>query len=196
MMTIGRQRNNQRGDTLVEVVVAMAIFTILLVSVYTVASLSVRVGIQARERTQAIYLAQQQAERLLARRDVLLEENQESPPPDGTGVNIFSITNFRASNAPYVLDSTLTKRDCSGTLAAPTGASCQNGIFSVAIGSTTQTRFRPGPTPDQLNANIQVSWVSPIGGTTTNTVNVRVTLSDTRANPVRDCSVKGEPQCI
>lgn len=189
-------KGDQRGDTLVEVVMAMAIFTLVLLSAYTIASLSVRIGIQARERTQAVYLAQQQAERLLARRDELLENNQESPPPDGTGVNIFSISNFRGSNAPYVFNSSLTKQDCGGTLAAPTGAGCQNGIFRVAIGSTTQTLYRPGPTPDQLNANIRVSWESAVGESTTNTINVTVTLSDTRANPVRDCSVKGEPQCI
>ena len=41
----------QRGDTLVEVVMAMAILAVVLISAFNVANMSYHLGMQARERT-------------------------------------------------------------------------------------------------------------------------------------------------
>jgi len=54
--------NNQRGDTLVEVTLAVAILAIVLASAYTVTSRAAKVGQSAKERSQAVALVQQQAE--------------------------------------------------------------------------------------------------------------------------------------
>jgi prepilin-type N-terminal cleavage/methylation domain-containing protein len=60
---------NQRGDTLVEVSIALAILAGLLVATFTVATTAYRLGIGGRERTQALNVAQRQAELLRSYRD-------------------------------------------------------------------------------------------------------------------------------
>ena len=54
--------NNQRGDTLVEVTLAVAVLAIVLTSAYTVTGRAAKVGQSAKERSQAVALVQQQAE--------------------------------------------------------------------------------------------------------------------------------------
>jgi prepilin-type N-terminal cleavage/methylation domain-containing protein len=55
-------RLNQRGDTLVEVLICMAVVGAVLSGAYVSASRSLRIGRQAQERTEAIKLAEQQLE--------------------------------------------------------------------------------------------------------------------------------------
>ena len=62
-------QSNQRGDTLVEVTIALAILVMVLLSSFNLASYAFRLGEQAKERTQASQLAQEQAEALRNYRD-------------------------------------------------------------------------------------------------------------------------------
>jgi Tfp pilus assembly protein PilV len=62
-------QQNQRGDTLVEVTIALAILVMVLLSSFNLASYAFRLGEQAKERTQASQLAQEQAEALRNYRD-------------------------------------------------------------------------------------------------------------------------------
>ena len=54
--------NNQRGDTLVEVTLAVAILAMVLASAYAVIARAAKIGRSAKERSQAVALVQQQAE--------------------------------------------------------------------------------------------------------------------------------------
>ncbi|MBP7017952.1 prepilin-type N-terminal cleavage/methylation domain-containing protein [Candidatus Saccharibacteria bacterium] len=54
--------NNQRGDTLIEVTLAVAILATVLASAYAVTSRAAKSGQAAKERSQAVALVQQQAE--------------------------------------------------------------------------------------------------------------------------------------
>jgi len=57
-------RVNQRGETLVEVVMALGILSLVLVSSYALATGTFRLGRGAGERTQAVNYLQEQAEAL------------------------------------------------------------------------------------------------------------------------------------
>jgi prepilin-type N-terminal cleavage/methylation domain-containing protein len=53
---------NRRGDTLVEVIIALAVLSVVLFAAYTITGRAARVGQAAKERTQGVAFAQQQAE--------------------------------------------------------------------------------------------------------------------------------------
>ena len=53
---------NSRGDTIIEVTLALTILSTVLVGSYTLMNRASRLGIAARERTQAVAYVQQQAE--------------------------------------------------------------------------------------------------------------------------------------
>jgi prepilin-type N-terminal cleavage/methylation domain-containing protein len=57
-------RRSQAGDTLVEVMIALAIIGAVLGAAYATATRSLRVGRQAQERTEALKLVEGQLERL------------------------------------------------------------------------------------------------------------------------------------
>ncbi len=63
------RRIDQRGETLVEVVMALGILSLVLVSSYALATGTFRLGRGAGERTQAVNSLQQQAEALRSYRD-------------------------------------------------------------------------------------------------------------------------------
>lgn len=60
---------NERGDTLVEVTIALTILSAVLMSAFVVANRAYQVGLSANERTRQIALAQRQAELLTNFRD-------------------------------------------------------------------------------------------------------------------------------
>ncbi len=63
------RRLDQKGETLVEVVMALGILSLVLVSSYALATGTFRLGRGAGERTQAVNYLQQQAEALRAYRN-------------------------------------------------------------------------------------------------------------------------------
>lgn len=63
------KRLDQRGETLVEVVMALGVLSLVLVSSYALATGTFRMGRGAGERTQAVNYLQQQAEALRTYRD-------------------------------------------------------------------------------------------------------------------------------
>lgn len=68
-MMIFRSHLDQRGDTLVEVTIALAIMAAVLTSAFLLAEKSIQIGRIAKERTLMVAAAQQQAEALTAYRD-------------------------------------------------------------------------------------------------------------------------------
>jgi type II secretory pathway pseudopilin PulG len=61
--------NNQNGDTIVEVILALAILASVLTSAFVLTNKSVQLGNMAKERSLLVSAAQQQAELLTAHRD-------------------------------------------------------------------------------------------------------------------------------
>lgn len=64
-----RRLSDQHGDTLVEVILAVAILSVVLIGAFSVANRSFLVGQSAKERTQASSLMQEQVEALRSYRD-------------------------------------------------------------------------------------------------------------------------------
>lgn len=64
MIKFLRKYTNQRGDTIVEVLVSVAILSIVLGTAYVTSSHSLRTGTDAGSRNQAVGYAQDQVERI------------------------------------------------------------------------------------------------------------------------------------
>lgn len=78
-------KHNQRGDTIVEVLIAIAIVSLTLAGAYVSANQSANKTRTAQERAEAIKWAESQVE--------LLKANTAALPPVGTQFCIDSITN-------------------------------------------------------------------------------------------------------
>src|SRR5580765_5314521 len=63
-----RQKKSTRGDTIVEVLIAMTIIAAVLGGAYSIASRSSKSGIEARERVQTLKLVEGQVENLKSQR--------------------------------------------------------------------------------------------------------------------------------
>lgn len=89
--------NNQRGDTLVEVTLAVAILAAVLASAYAITSRAAKAGQAAKERTQGVALVQQQAEIIesFAIRD--WDSFVNDFKNNSVGENHYNLTNWRSS---------------------------------------------------------------------------------------------------
>jgi Tfp pilus assembly protein PilV len=172
--------SNQRGDTLIEVVMSMAILTVTLVSAYNVASMSFRVGMQARERTEATHLVQQQIERLMLLRDKLITDQLATPNPDNA---IFISANFPTT--AYRLQYDLSRQDCSAV-------ACIEGLYQVQMTSVRDSTRLAG---DHLITNVVVSWRSAVNNQN-QSITVEMPLADMRGMGLRNCEVATDPACI
>jgi Tfp pilus assembly protein PilE len=168
------QQRREAGDTLVEVVFSIAILSVVLVTAFNIANLSYRLGLQARERTQAASLLQQQAERLTAYRDQLSAQATAATPP-GAPLTPF-LPGVLPSSAQYMND-TLTP-----TLAPGPGKQ-QAGIYQLFY--VRYTPIHDGP--DKVRINIHVEWDSTLGNGV-NSSDMQIVLVDRRV-PKKDCSV-------
>lgn len=146
---------SQRGDTLVEVVMAIAILAMVLVASFNVASSAFRLGQSAKERTQASNLIQEQSEALRNYRDTH-KWSKPAPVNDDMLDNISFGPKFHMVKVPtggsYRWDF------ASGAL--------QSGIHRVYIVAT------PSPPPDgtdKIRFDITAEWV-PAGGSGANNV--------------------------
>lgn len=182
----------QAGDTLVEVVMAIAIFSVALASVYSVANVSYRSGINARERTQAAHLLQDQAERLRRYRDQLVVQNI-----DISSADIFTAANFPGSTAKAsapaapaaggaIPPGMYVGTSSSGRLQAIAGLSpncyglptCQLTIY------VTRQQNSTVPALGKITALVYVTWKSLNGGED-NVSSFQYSLTDTR--PIQPC---------
>jgi Tfp pilus assembly protein PilV len=97
-MTLRKILHNQRGDTIIEVTIALSILAIVLTSGFLTANRAYLIGQNARERTEIINLAQAQAEQLKNFRDVhtwntfLGGITTSSNCPSGTSTTCFHMT--------------------------------------------------------------------------------------------------------
>lgn len=159
---------SQAGDTLLEVVIATSILSVVLVSAFNVANHSFRVGVQARERTEATHVAQKYAEELTAKRDYLVRTTPDTTTP------IFTLANF------------------------PSGSRPRENFYDIRVTSTVDNTYASGPSNNvpMLRSVVHVEWDSIAGGSERNFLDLNVNLADLRNAEVCDNSVKGKRECV
>lgn len=137
------RRPDQRGETLVEVVMALGILSLVLVSSYALATGTFRLGRGAGERTQAVNYLQEQAEALRTYR------NQTS-----------SWADFRSSMATYQgktfcmqqsLDAATSKK-----VWKPSMDNCSRDAITIAITATPVVTA--GIANEQYNYELVAEW--------------------------------------
>lgn len=176
---------NQRGDTLVEVVMSLAILTVILVTSFNVANLSFRLGMQARERTQAANINQRQAELLRQYRDSYIAQHPDQTLPAyarifgngdcGSGSAGCFMTQL--GDAPQIAL-------CSGSGLGPCN---QSGLF--------KTITHMDATQDGIyKFTIETTWKSLVGDDD-NVSKFDYTLVDKRGLKPLDCSDVTEVSC-
>lgn len=185
-----RYSRDQAGDTLVEVVMALAILAVTLVTAYNIANNAYSEGLQSREQTQAIYLAQEQAEHLYLYRDNLIAQNPTSPPAIMTGVHFGTCSSICHFN--------------------PGSTTPSGGIYSPAIfnGLVYNVSIEPPASgsiyvnADELAFTVKVTWDSALTtgvvvgpSTNENTTTLNLILVDKRGIVPRDCSIAGSVSC-
>lgn len=189
--------SSERGDTLIEVVLSITILGALIFSAINVANLTFRIGVESRERTEAVHAAQMQAERLTALRDREMSRLRDKDPyvddeslftdPDSV---FTSIANIR-SGAAYYIDQNLVPR--SGVCPV---AECGNYNVSISSTATTSPYVVPSlSNPDvRLRATVRSNWRSIISnggaGSINSNLNFPVELADRRGNTLADCTAK------
>ncbi|TAK89021.1 hypothetical protein EPO04_02860 [Patescibacteria group bacterium] len=189
--------SHQRGDTLIEVVLSITILGTLIFSALNVANLTFRIGVEARERTEAVQAAQLQAERLTALRDREMSRLRDTDPY-ATNQSLFNdpasvfsgLVNVR-TGAAYYVDQNLNLR--SGTCPP---ADCGN--YNVSISSTVARSpyvVASLNNPDvRLRASVRANWQSIVsdgaGASINDTISFPVELADRRGNTLADCTAK------
>lgn len=142
---------SERGDTLIEVVFAVAIMGSVLISTAALSSTAFRTGVSARERTQAANIAQGQAEALRNRRDVARDFCANAGTCEGW-------KKFRADismSSPDTSSDFCLVEDGSGFWVYETNPSlCEQGQFSVWI----EARQPVLSDPELIDFDITVTW--------------------------------------
>ncbi len=168
----------QRGETLIEVIIAATIIAITSASALTVANQTYRLAIQARERTEAIYNVQDQAEKLRALRDRKMQDPLTPPTP------LFTFAN--------------------GLGCAP---SCHmNNVGALVSGDTSVSRYtlkienkNLSPSTQSVRYKISAEWLDASSRNDASTVpattELNVFLLDKRTSKPIDCSDAGNTSC-
>jgi len=128
-----RPKTSQRGETLVEVIMALGILSFLIISSYALATSTFRMGRSAGQRTQAVAYLQEQAEALRWYRDNI---SWSTATPSFT-----SSTNYNGAPTyfcmkPTTSNSVTTWAPVSTTTASPDPACIKDNI-TIAIKRST-----------------------------------------------------------
>lgn len=150
-------RLDQRGDTLIEIIMATVIAGAILTGAYGLSIQAFKLGQEGRERTQATQILQRQAEGLRSLRASMAWQDFRARIPSGT---------FHIAQNP-------------GNQWQINGGALNAGIYRVAI-----TGSISGTSPAQvLQAQITITW-PPLGGGPTNTSTLYTHLAD-QSTPIR-----------
>jgi len=181
-MVAGRYLKRNEGDTLVEVAIAIAIMSVLLVTAYNIGNMTFRVGAQARERTQAIYMAQQQAEKLrLVRDEALIDDGVLATD----GISLSTYLNTVCAGQCYFPANSVAPVHCADA------AHClEVGPFPYNVVIKNKGS---NPAGTRTDFDIEVSWPSGVADED-NVSTIQLTLVDKRIVP-RTCEVVGDTSC-
>ncbi len=173
MRTIKNTYNN--GDTLIEVIFAFAILATIIGFAFTGAIQARKTAVAAQQRTQAVFLAQYQAQALKAYRDSLPWDVQGGKPnfingsdslvtDDINPENTYCMAKVDSGPPPpivkqwIILDSEY--EGCPGTTLQPARSEevVQTKFVCVSPSDTT-----PFAVCEILRARIEVKWIDPYG---------------------------------
>lgn len=167
--------NNQRGDTLVEVLFAGAILGVMLVGAFALANQTYSLGLQARERTEATALLQREVERIVDLRNT--EEKRISALPNGDSIILFDPPTA-VSPAERTVFNDLPSEVCFSGSVSPaqyTPGKCSNGLYR--IWTTVNTLGA-----DKLEITVNVDWNSA-SSSAKNLSDTELILTDRRIQP-------------
>lgn len=151
------KRLDQRGETLVEVVMALGILSLVLVSSYALATGTFRLGRGAGERTQAVNYLQEQAEALRTYRNTNTWDD-------------FSADMATHAGKTFCMQQT-TDPVTNKKRWQPTETDCMRGAIVIAI--TTTPVVTVGVAGEQYNYDLAAQWDKKADNTYAN--NVRLT---------------------
>lgn len=194
-------KKNEHGDTLIEVVLSITILSTVIVSALNIANLTYRIGVQARERTEAIHLAQMQAERLIALRDREMNDPAvRDLSPYETDNSLFELAPlngvantgaaFHITNALGLAAGNCTPADCGSSRYTVNVTSRTSGNpYTIASYSNPAAPYNP---PVWMRATVTVTWDSLIGSGAgeQNIIRFPLWLADKRGNTLADCTAK------
>jgi type II secretory pathway pseudopilin PulG len=144
MLKLSRLQRNQRGDTIVEVLISIAVISLILGGAYVTTSNSLLAERGAQERTDATKLVQSQIESL---------KNMA----DSGNTEIFNSSGFCITGGNTVTTSINTNNNCKFSATGSNGNTTQPVYFiSIARNNNTFT--------------ISNSWTAIEGGSTTDNV--------------------------
>lgn len=136
---------NNFGDTIIEVLIAIAVLSVVLGGAYAISSRSLAGVRKAQEHTEALKYAEQQTERL--------KKLADYGGNDGSGGNIFTMA---AGSCVH---------NVSGVLKVSVAGTCDKdiGAYKYSIGVSQPTPVTGSP--NSFYFNIIVTWPGVGGGT-------------------------------
>ena len=140
----------RRGDTIIEVMLAMAIIGLILAAAYSTASRNLRTSRFTQERTEALKIAEGQIELMKS----LSGANRDQLYPPATGDFCMN----PSSTAPV--------RPAAGN------AACQQGLYAITVERAASdevfiiyVRWTPPGNNDTNQAEVKLTYTYPQGGT-------------------------------
>jgi hypothetical protein len=176
--------SSSKGETIIEVTMAIAILATTVVMAYATANTSTHIGVQAKEHIQAVHLAAQQADRLKAKRDA----DMVALPTIASG-NILGVGSTYGPCAIATGPKCYINSSLIASAAGATGQPCPAAVFPA--GTNCHVWFERDPSNNSGNSKTHftthVTWDSQ-NGNQTNTVAIDVILVDKRDFKPQDCS--------
>lgn len=166
MINVGQKEG---GDTLVEVILSIALISLVLVSAFNIVGASYRSAMFAKERIEAISLAQQQAERIRYVRDY------EANNGDVIDWTVFPDTN-------EILDAARNRQTCPAS-------GCLDRIYNIKIQRVSPNAISSIGQDEMRTYLIQVEWLRA-GSSEMNETSLEIKIANRNINDLkRDCSV-------
>ena len=142
MKTVQKIKLSQRGDTIVEVMLSIAIIGMVLGASYTTSTRALRTGRFAQEHTEALKLAESQIEKLKYIASIITSVAVVPPnifDPTAAGATPFCIDNSPPPFAKIVTGTPAFTTSCMSTFYTSTVTYNKVGdIFTVAVTWTTE----------------------------------------------------------
>ena len=153
---------NQKGDTIVEVLISIVIIALILTGAYETANASLKSIIDSQERTQALGYAQDQVEDLRTEAAIFFD--------GGTANSQYSIP---TPGDVFCFNSTATPVGYTTTGAVP--ASCQQTTGGTTYTAQIESQGKTSPTDPSITTytfRINISWPSISVNATTDQINI------------------------
>ncbi|HUC87912.1 MAG TPA: prepilin-type N-terminal cleavage/methylation domain-containing protein [Candidatus Binatia bacterium] len=155
-----KDKINQAGDTIIEVLVAMAVLGLILTGAFVTANSSLDGEHTAQEHMQALTIAQGQVEDLYAGdqlgNDNCFDTTNASNPTNGAYCFVSNTNQFCKTNIP----------NADPTIATCAAASSAAYWYQISDTSTQDTLPAPSSLP-VTNYEVEISWPSLSGTTAT-----------------------------